>query len=222
MNKKQWFQVAGAVAVCAAGVIAMSVPSSPHAAAQSGGDSRVVLGLNAAPFPLKMAGKNVALVGLGSYFVNVVGDCDGCHSMGPQTEYAKGGNPYFSQPKMVNPATYLGGGRNFGPLVPNSANIISRNLTPDASGLPVGGDTFDQFLYTIRTGIDPDHLHPTCSGAPDANCIPSPFNGNLLQVMPWPGLRNLSDNDLRAIYEYLSTIPCVQGNDPRDAEHRCG
>jgi hypothetical protein len=123
---------------------------------------------------------------------------------------------------VVNPATYLAGGRNFGPLIPGSANIISRNLTPDASGLPIGGDTFDQFVHTIRTGIDPDHLHPPCTGAPDANCIPAPFNGNLLQIMPWPNLRKLSNNDLRAIYEYLSTVPCVQGNYPGESAHRCG
>lgn len=222
MSRKLWIQVAGAIAVCAAGVIGISGPSTPHAAAQSGGDSRVMIGLAAAPFPLHMAGKNPALVGLGSYYVNVVGDCDGCHSAGPPTEYVRGGNPYMNQPKMVNPATYLGGGRNFGPLIPNSASIISRNLTPDASGLPIGGDSLDQFMHTIRTGIDPDHLHPTCTGTPNANCIPAPFDGDLLQIMPWPNLKNLSDYDLRAIYEYLGTIPCVQGNDPRDLPNRCG
>jgi hypothetical protein len=222
MSRKQWLPIAGAIAVCAAGVIGISTPTAPRVLAQSGGDSRIQIGLNAAPVPLKMAGKNVALVGLGSYLVNVVGDCDGCHSAGPPTEYAKGGNPYFNQPKMVNPATYLAGGRNFGPLIPNSAPIISRNLTPDSSGLPVGGDTFDQFLTTIRTGVDPDQLHPPCTGAPNANCIPAPFDGHLLQVMPWPNLKDLSDHDLRAIYEYLSTIPCVTGNDPRDAANRCG
>ncbi len=223
MTRKMWLQVAGATAACAAGVIALSIPSSPRATAQSGGDPRVLIGLNAAPIPLTMARKNVALVGLGSYYVNVVGDCNGCHSDGPPTQYSKGGNPYFNQPKMVNPATYLGGGRNFGPLIPNSATIISRNLTPDASGRPVGGNSFEQFVHTIRTGIDPDHLHPPCTGAPNANCIPAPFDGNLLQIMPWPGLRNLSDYDLRAIYEYLSTVPCIQGNDPNDdAANRCG
>jgi hypothetical protein len=169
-----------------------------------------------------MKGKNVALVGLGSYIVNVAGDCDGCHSAGPPTQFAPGGNPYFNQPEQVNPATYLGGGRDFGALIPGSAHIISRNLTPDASGLPIGGDSLEKFMTTIRTGVDPDHLHPPCTGAPDANCIPHPFDGDLLQIMPWPNLRHLSDNDLRAIYEYLSTIPCVQGNYPGEDPHRCG
>jgi hypothetical protein len=169
-----------------------------------------------------MAGKNPAQVGLGSYLVNVAGDCNGCHSAGPQTEYAPGGNPYFGQTQRMNPATYLGGGRDFGALIPGSAHIISRNLTPDASGLPIGGDSFDEFLHTVRTGIDPDHLHPNCSGAPNADCIPQPFNGNLLQIMPWPNFQDLSDQDLRAIYEYLKAVPCIQGNYPGESPTRCG
>jgi hypothetical protein len=220
MTRSRLFQITGICAVVATITIAVSNTPS-HASAESG-DSRIQIGLNAAPVPLDTRGKNMALVGLGSYYVNVVGDCDGCHSAGPATEFARGGNPYFNQPEQVNPATYLGGGRDFGPMIPGSAHIVSRNLTPDASGLPIGGDSFEEFMHTIRTGIDPDHLHPPCTGAPNANCIPAPFDGNLLQIMPWPNLRKLSDQDLRAIYEYLSTVPCVQGNYPGESAHRCG
>jgi hypothetical protein len=220
MTRSRLFQITGICAVVATITIAVSNTPS-HANAESG-DSRIQIGLNAAPVPLDTRGKNMALVGLGSYYVNVVGDCDGCHSAGPATEFARGGNPYFNQPEQVNPATYLGGGRDFGPMIPGSAHIVSRNLTPDASGLPIGGDSFEEFMHTIRTGIDPDHLHPPCTGAPNANCIPAPFDGNLLQIMPWPNLRKLSDQDLRAIYEYLSTVPCVQGNYPGESAHRCG
>jgi hypothetical protein len=170
-----------------------------------------------------MKGKNPALVGLGSYFVNVAGDCNGCHSAGPPTEYLPGHNPYFfNQTEAINTATYLGGGRDFGALIPGSAHIISRNLTPDATGRPEGGNTFQQFVAIMRTGADPDLRHPPCTGAPNAGCIPAPFNGNLLQIMPWPNLRNLSDNDLRAIYEYLGAVPCIQGNDAYEPANRCG
>jgi len=223
MKKHLGISIAGACVVTAALIIGSSTAPSHVANAQSGGDSRVELGLAAAPVPLKLDHKNLALVGLGSYLVNVVGDCNGCHSAGPPTEYVKGGNPYMNQPKQMNPATYLGGGRDFGALIPNSAHIISRNLTPDSSGLPIGGASFDEFLHTIRTGIDPDHLHPPCgTAAPNAGCVPAPFDGNLLQIMPWPGLKSLSDHDLRAIYEYLSTIPCIEGNYPGDPAGRCG
>lgn len=222
MTRHLGIQIAGACAVTAGVVIAASTTHPIVAHAQSSRDPRVTIGMAAAPVPLNMAHKDPTLVGLGSYFVNVVGDCNGCHSAGPPTQYVKGGNPYMNQPKEVNPATYLGGGRDFGPLIPNSAHIISRNLTPDSSGRPIGGDTFEHFMSVIRTGVDPDHLHPPCTGAPDATCIPAPFDGNLLQVMPWPGLKNLSDYDLLAIYEYLSTVPCVEGNYPGDAANRCG
>jgi hypothetical protein len=181
-------------------------------------DSRIEQGFKIAPVHLNLEGKNRALVGLGSYIVNAQADCDGCHSAGPRTEFAMGGNPYFGQKEKVNPATYLGGGRDFGELVPppgiGSAHIISRNLTPDKSGLPEGGNDFSTFLAILRTGKDFDGLHPTCTGAPNPGCVPKPFNGELLQIMPWPIQKNMTDHDIRAIYEYLKAIPCIQGNYP--------
>jgi hypothetical protein len=185
---------------------------------------KVQKGLAIAPVPLNLTNKDPNLVGYGSYLVNAVSDCNGCHSAGPPTQYAPGGNPYFGQhPTVTNPATYLGGSRDFGAF-PDPAgpfpHIISRNLTPDSSGLPVGGDTFDKFLQTIRTGIDPDMVHPTCAGPPNGKCIPPPFNGDLLQIMPWPAFQYMTDDDLRAIYTYLSAIPCVEGG-PGEPANRC-
>jgi len=173
--------------------------------------SKVQRGFDAAPVALNLDGKDIGLVGLGSYLVNIQIGCNDCHSAGPATQYAAGGNPFMGQSKMVNPAVYLGGGRDFGALIPDSAHIVSRNLTPDNTGLPVGGETLDEFLEIMRTGADMDHLHPNCSGAPNANCLLRPFDGNLLQIMPWPGLQGMSDGDIRAIYEYLRAIPCVAG-----------
>ena len=185
---------------------------------------KVQKGLAVSPVKLNMDGKDANLVGYGSYLVNASGDCNGCHSAGPQTEFATGGNPYFGQhPTVVNPATYLGGARDFGAF-PDPAgpfpHIVSRNLTPDSSGLPIGGDTFDQFLQTIRTGLDPDKVHPTCAGPPNGKCLPAPFNGDFLQIMPWPIFLNMTDDDLRAIYTYLSAIPCVEGG-PGEPPNRC-
>lgn len=176
-------------------------------------EARIRRGFQIAPVPLNLEGKNPALVGLGSYIVNAVADCDGCHSAGPATEYAKGGNPYFNQRTIVNPETYLGGGRDFGPFPGPGPfpHIISRNLTPDKTGLPEGGHTYKEFVQILRTGVDMDHLHPSCAGAPDGTCLPAPFDGNLLQIMPWPVHQNMTDHDIRAIYEYLSAIPCIAG-----------
>jgi len=178
---------------------------------------RVRRGLEIAPVPLSLAGKDLRLVGLGSYLVNAVASCNDCHSAGPATEYAPGGNPYFkgNPPKVVNQNVYLGGGRDFGSLIPGTPDIVSRNLTPDKTGLPVGGRTFYQFLEIMRTGVDLDHLHPNCESdvTMSTTCFPKnqPFNGDLLQVMPWPIFQSLEERDIRAIYEYLKAIPCVEG-----------
>ncbi len=178
--------------------------------------SKVAIGFSIAPVPLNLNGKDKELVGYGSYLVNAVGDCNGCHTTNAQTEYIPTGNPYllpppkgpFSGMKQVNPATYLAGGSDFGPY-PGLAHLYSRNLTPDNTGKPAGGLTWKQFLTVLRTGKDYDHLHPTCTGAPDGFCVPPPFNGDLLQVMPWPSFQSMTEHDIRAIYEYLSAIPCV-------------
>lgn len=175
-------------------------------------NSLVRIGFQIAPVHLNLDGKDPELVGMGSYLVNAVADCNGCHTANPQTEYVFGGNPYFNQhPTVVNAATYLGGGSDFGSLIPGSADIVSRNLTPDKTGRPEGDHTLKELMEIIRTGVDMDHLHPTCAGAPNANCIPKPFDGALLQVMPWPAFRHMTDRDLEAIYAYLSAIPCVAG-----------
>lgn len=187
------------------------------------GDSRISIGLRIAPVPLNLKGRNRALVGVGSYIVNAQGDCNGCHSPDPSVEFLPGGVPYFGQsPTKINPAVYLSGGRDFGPLIPGSAHIVSRNLTPDKTGLPEGGASLQEFLNSLQHGVDADHLHPTCVGPPNAGCIPAPFDGSKLQIMPWPIYQNMMDNDLRAIYEYLSAIPCIAGPPkPSPLHHDC-
>lgn len=142
-------------------------------------DSRVKQGFAISPVPLHLKGLNRARVGLGSYLVNAVGSCSDCHTC---PTYAPGHNPYDGVGDgKVNPDNYLAGGVPFGPFV-------SANITPDASGKPEG-HTFAEFKTLIRTGHDADE------------------GGRILQVMPWPVLRNMTDHDLRAIYEYLRAIP---------------
>lgn len=191
-------------------------PASLASAKEPVSDEALVRrGFQIAPVPLNLEGRNRELVGLGSYLVNAVASCNDCHSAGPQTAYAPGGNPYFkgNPPQVLNQATYLGGGRNFGSLLPGTPEIVSRNLTPDRTGRPAGGLTFAQFAHILRTGEDADHAHPNCSATLTTNCFPAfqPFNGDLLQIMPWPVYQDMGDRDLRAIYEYLSAVPCIEG-----------
>ena len=176
---------------------------------------------------LNITNQDRNLVGLGSYIVNVTSDCNLCHSPVLITgSFSSNGNPYLLPPvysghKMVDTTVYLGGNQNFGPPVPGYANIISRNLTPDKTGRPEG-NTLQQFLEIMRTGIDLDHLHPTCSSTATttANCLPYPINGDLLQVMPWPAFQSMTDRQLTAIYTYLSTVPCLEGG-PGEPASRC-
>lgn len=197
--------------------------------------SKIRKGFEIAPVPLNLAGKNPALVGLGSYIVNAQADCNGCHTAGgpPNFNYAAGHNPYFLNqgPKKTDPTVYLGGGSDFGPAIPPTSpdqyvgpDIIARNLTPDKSGLPEGGHTLAEFMQIIRTGVDLDKVHPTCTAISPTptppNCIPAPVDGSRLQVMPWPVFQDMSDHELEAIYEYLSAIPCVEGG-PGEPAERC-
>jgi hypothetical protein len=225
MSVKQLVAAVGTVAGFAGLIVTASLLTSPRVHANDdhddGEETRIKIGLDIAPVHLTYDRHNRKLVGLGSYIVNAVSECNGCHSAGPATQFDGTHNPYlrpgiFTPPAKENTHTYLGGGRNFGqvgptiisPTIPPS--IVSRNLTPDHTGLPEGGATFAEFYDTIRHGIDHDHLHPNCNGTTITNnCFPPPFNGDLLQVMPWPAYQDWTDHDLHAVYEYLKAIPCI-------------
>jgi hypothetical protein len=144
---------------------------------------QILRGFEIAPVKLNLAGKNWALVGLGSYLVNTTG-CNDCHTY---PNWAQGGNPYLGETEQINIQGYMAGGRPFGP-------ISSANITPDKNGRPAGL-TLAGFFEVMHTGHDP--RDPP---------------GDLLQVMPWPLYRWKTDGDLRAIYEYLRAIPPIPTN----------
>ena len=153
---------------------------------ESEDEATVRRGLAIAPVRLDLRGKNRDLVGIGSYLVNAVSECNDCHT---RPHFVTGGDPFILGQVEVDTSTqHLTGGNQFGPFT-------SANLTPDAMGRPAGM-TFNQFLHTIRTGETDDH----------------PMFGPLLQVMPWPTFRKMTDHDLRAIYEYLRAIPSRPDN----------
>jgi hypothetical protein len=145
---------------------------------------------------------------------------------------AVGGFPPGSVPPSYPPAGYpvdpTTGFPYAGPV------IISRNLTPDQTGRPEGGHTLDEFKEILRTGKDFDNIHPTCQSAADPNvglgiCVPPPVDGSRLQIMPWPVFHNMTDHQIEAIYEYLSTIPCIDNNfspapagAPNELRNSCG
>jgi cytochrome c553 len=83
------------------------------------------------------------------------------------------------------PNMYLGGGQVLeGPW----GKVAAPNITPDPSGIPY----YDAELFkqAIRTGM----------------VRTRPLN----PIMPWPLLRNMSDQDLEAIFAYLQSVKPVQ------------
>lgn len=79
----------------------------------------------------------------------------------------------------------FGGGMSFkGPW----GQVTSANITPDPSGISYYDEAM--FINTLRTGH---------AGARKLNSI-----------MPWGYFRNMTDDDLKAIYAYLRTLPPVQ------------
>lgn len=166
------------IGLCASGLLGSLIAADPLGLLI---DRDSQLGLRIAPLPLNLRGKSRGAVGYGSYIVNVIGECNGCHSV---NGYAEGGNPYLGQPPVVDTEAYLRGGRFFG-------IAYSRSLRPDpATGLP-GGMTYAQFVAAMRHGTDPDNP------------------GRLLQVMPWPSYTPMADAELNSIYQYLSALPAA-------------
>lgn len=84
--------------------------------------------------------------------------------------------------------------RLFAGAAPKDFPANPSNLTPDNA---TGTGTWSEaaFVQTIRTGIDPRgmHLHP---------------------FMPWHQNARMTDDDLRAIYRFLRTVPPIHNEVP--------
>jgi len=168
----------------AALVISTTVLTS---AARASEIEQILRGFEIAPVKLNLAGKDWALVGLGSYIVNTTG-CNDCHT---HPNWAAGGNPFMGQLEQINTAQYLTGGRQF---TTPAGMFTSANITPDKNDRPAGL-TLAGFLEVMHYGHDP--RDPP---------------GDLLQVMSWPLYRYKTERELHAIYEYLRAIPSLPNN----------
>ncbi len=144
-------------------------------------------GLKIAPVELKYDAKDRATVGRGSYLVNALGGCVSCHTM---PTFEPGGDPFKGEVEKLNIKNYLAGGKCFGPFK-------SPDITPNDKGLP-GGLTLEHFIHSIRTGKR--HMKDGEGEAKTAH-------DDIQKVMPWPEFRDMTDDDLRAVYAYLSAVP---------------
>ena len=78
----------------------------------------------------------------------------------------------------------FGGGQRMDVAVDTADVFVTPNLTPDPQTSPIGAWSEDAFLARFRAG----ELFP---GTP----------------MPWGAFKRLTDDDLRAIYRYLRSLP---------------
>jgi hypothetical protein len=104
-------------------------------------------------------------------------NCASCHS----TVTQKTGTDAAKDGWNVTPEYYLSGGK-----VQQGAKVA--NLTPDALGNPAGL-SLKQFKAAIKQGVS------------------SIDSSKKIVSMPWPNYAEMTDTDVKAIYEYLRSIP---------------
>ena len=152
----------------------------------------------------------------GRYLVSTHG-CNDCHTPwkaganGPEPDMSRmlSGHPETlampSAPKPEGPWLWSAAATNTAFAGPWGVSYAA-NLTPDQNtGLGIWSE--DIFMRAIRTG---KHYGVSRPIAPP---------------MPWQAFRNLDDEDLRAMYAYLRTIPPVENHvpdyqSPEDLERR--
>ncbi len=88
-----------------------------------------------------------------------------------------------------------GGARHVSATDPNKV-FVAPNLTPDERWGFIASWSEDAFVARVRAGR-------ALEGSP----------------MPWPSFQQMSDDDLRAIFRYLRTVPAAPGGpDPQDRD----
>lgn len=145
-------------------------------------------------------------VARGKYLVTILA-CNDCHTPfvmgpnGPEPDMAKmlSGHPHnVIMPKPPDLSKNLWGwsGSNTNTAYSGPWGVsYATNLTPDeTTGL--GAWTEEIFVNTIRTGKHWGQSRP------------------ILPPMPWPSLKEMTDDDLKAVYAYLRTIPSIANQVP--------
>jgi len=162
-----------------------------------------------APAPSEPAKTAESAVERGRYLTTAVGGCEDCHTPkrmtpnGPELDMTRrlSGHPASDKIPAVPP----------GVIAPDKWAAMTnghlsawagpwgmsyaRNLTPDtATGL--GSWTEDMFIKTIRNGKHQGE------------------GRNLLPPMPWMVYKNMTDDDLKAIWAFLRSLPAINNAVP--------
>lgn len=159
-----------------------------------------------APAAQGAAGLDPAQVARGQYLVTV-GGCNDCHTplkmgpKGPEPDMARMLSGHPEQLVITTPAALPEGPWMMASAPTNTAHSgpwgvsFTTNLTPDQNtGLGIW--TEDMFVKAIRTGR---HM-----GA----------SREILPPMPWMNYREMTDEDLSAVYAYLRSIPAIHNRVP--------
>jgi len=151
----------------------------------------------------------VSAVERGKYLV-ATGGCDDCHTpkkmgaKGPEPDMSRRLSGYPEGEKLPAPYRPAAGS----PWTVTTNDFLTawsgpwgvsfpRNLTPDTlTGLRSGVWTEDLFIKALRTG---KHVGTS---------------RDILPPMPWQSIGQLNDEDLKAIWAYLGTIPPVTNHVP--------
>lgn len=157
-----------------------------------------------------------AAVKRGEYLVRF-GSCHDCHTPlklganGPEPDFARALSGHPSDfvlppaPEPTGPWIWGGAGTNTAFWGPWGVSFTA-NLTPDAeTGL--GNWTEEQFMTALRTGRHEGKGRP------------------ILPPMPYQFVGSLTDEDLKAVFAYLKSLPPVQNRvpspiDPPEGESR--
>jgi hypothetical protein len=148
----------------------------------------------------------------GEYLVKIMG-CNDCHTpwamgpRGPEPDMKRmlSGHPQdatVTPPTLAEPWVWAATGTNTAFAGPWGVSFTA-NLTPDPdTGL--GKWTVDTFMSAIRNGRHEGQGRP------------------ILPPMPWPMYRNATDEDLRAVFAYLQTIPAISNRVPMPLDPPAG
>jgi hypothetical protein len=167
----------------------------------------ITVGCSESQFSVQASAATIASgrVERGGYLVSVVG-CSDCHTpmkmgpRGPEPDLARflSGHPEQMGPlpaaKAQGPWLWAGAATNTAFAGPWGVSYAA-NLTPDQNtGLGIW--TEEMFVKAIRSGR---HMG---------------VSREIMPPMPWPAIRNASDEDLKSIYAYLRSLKPIANHVP--------
>lgn len=139
-------------------------------------------------------------------YLTTIGGCNDCHSpkimtaQGPAVDATKilSGHPANSTLPPIVKSDWFQMAPDLTAFVGPWGISYAANLTSD-SATGIGAWPEETFIQTIRTG---KHLG-------------NPNGRNILPPMPWEEVAKMTDEDLKAVYAYLQSLPPINNKVPQ-------